>query len=660
MGPNNQIALLERALARERLARKEAEKLLEEKSSELYNSNLKLHDLNQNLNQEIEKRTRKIKELAFLTENNPEPVFIINSSGFARPSNKAGQTLVPTKLNPQLKSELRRIRSFALVALTNNKKQEFMVQHNQNHYSISLVPRTDLSIVIAYAKDITSQIQNLEKLKTAITEAENARMTEQYFIAQISHEIRTPLNGIIGMSNILAEKQRNSTIIKNLQDSAIYLNSLVGKVLDLSKLSSGNFELNKQEFSFLEFQSLIQSSFSNLLSEKDMSLTIELDKQLKSSYYGDYNSIVQISNNLISNAIKYGKNKVFLKLELQEENSDFDSIKIKVIDCGPGIAQEHHESIFERYQRLSNNSSEKGFGIGLHLSLQLAKVLGGQLYIESSNSSGSTFVFEFPLLHPINQQTNQINPQQHLHILDNTTCLIAEDNDINYQYLKYYLDKMGIASTRFKNGTDLLLAMEETTSEPNLVLLDYKMPGLNGIELCRIIRKRYPKLPIVLLTANAIPEQISEAKQAGIDSVIFKPFSPTQLQTELSSLLIQKRTKNIWHVLQELGGSIELAKEIFGNDHSYAEEMVKHIDVEFKNTLETLQQLTKNRKQKPLSSAIHQFITSLAMLTLTDLHQQGETIDAKLQYTNFSDWNLILTWLKELETIQTRLHTLLH
>ncbi len=364
----------------------------------------------------------------------------------------------------------------------------------------TLVPlegRTPLIIGISW--DITN-IQNIEQeLIFARIKAEQSDRLKTAFLANMSHEIRTPLNAIVGFSHLM-------TIADNAEDEKLYSDIILGE------LCRNVYEMHKDR---------VQTGVVLILDNKDTSLIINEDQ----------NRIMQVVTNLITNAIKFTfKGEIRFGFEVREEYIDF-----YVKDTGMGISEEKIKMIFERFVKL--NTFVQGTGLGLAICRVIVEKLGGEITAESKLNEGSTFRFTIPYKAGKKipesgkamkcPESGSTGPRK---VLQRRTVLVAEDVDSNFLLLKTLLGKR-CNLLWAKNGEDAVNQFKE--HQPDLILMDIKMPHMDGLEATRLIRSYSKEVPIVALTAFAFESDKDRAIEAGCDDFLTKPVSQNALEKVL-------------------------------------------------------------------------------------------------------------------------------
>lgn len=380
-----------------------------------------------------------------------------------------------------------------------------------------------------YIKERKKAVQS-DKLKSA-------------FLANMSHEIRTPMNAILGFSQLLegeVSKTDKSFYISTIRENSQSLLRLIEDIIDISKIEAGQVDIKKSEVNLTRMLEEMKGTFIQLLS-KDSGRKVELICENPSPdlvVRTDGDRLRQILTNLLHNALKFterGEIRFGYHIEAPY-------IRFYVSDTGPGIKKEYLNEVFDRFRKLESEESHKihrGAGIGLSISKNLAELLGGKLWVESHWGKGSTFYFTTlyepaePVIHPGAPESPVFNKPQ-----ARRKILVAEDEITNYQFLESMLKGLDFQLMRAKNGKE---AVDLFRNNPglDLVLMDIRMPIMDGLEATRIIRSLDNQIPIIAQTAMAMEGDREKSIQAGCNDYISKP------------IIIQEFLELIWKYLDD-------------------------------------------------------------------------------------------------------------
>lgn len=404
----------------------------------------------------------------------------------------------------------------------------FDVAEGEKSFNVNYVPgynqNSQLTNILVLTFDITELIKAKEK-------AEESDRLKTAFLQNMSHEIRTPLNAISGFSGILnkselsEEKRRSYTSI--IQNSSEQLISIISDILTISSLETKQENISYDKVCVNNIILDLLSIFKQQAHNQNISLYTKQqlsDKQAE--IYTDKTKITQILSNLISNALKF-THEGFIEFgyNLKEHELEF-----YVKDSGIGIKPEFHEEIFERF-RQANKSINKlygGTGLGLSISKGFTDLLGGKIWVQSELEKGSTFYFTIPYK-PVNESDKAISPI--MQSRDFKTVLVAEDEEYNFLYIEEVLIDMDLKLIHAKDGKETVEIFKSNTNI-DLILMDIKMPIMDGHEAAKIIKELKPDFPIIAQSAYALEHEIE--KYSGIfDDYLTKPINEDYLKQKV-------------------------------------------------------------------------------------------------------------------------------
>ncbi len=368
----------------------------------------------------------------------------------------------------------------------------------------------------------------LKEYEEKTAKAEKASRMKSLFLANMSHEIRTPLNAIEGFSRVIAETDSSEERMKYLEiieSNNNRLMSLINEILDLSRVESGEIVIKKAPVDLANLCNSIQQLFKFRCPD---TVALKWSKPTMPVMMNtDENRLTQVLSNLISNALKHTpKGEINYGYELID---DGQNIQFYVQDTGAGIAPEFIGHIFETYAS-QDAQQQKGYGLGLALCRIIVEKMGGHIEVQSKLGEGSKFTFELPFHGSIggmstsNRTTTNVKT---LHLSNRPdeknmkTILVAEDEESNFELVRIVLQKR-YRLLRAHNGIEAVTMNED--EHPDLILMDIRMPEMNGLDATRIIKEVNQSTPVIALSAYAFDENIREAMAAGCDAFLAKPF----------------------------------------------------------------------------------------------------------------------------------------
>ena len=371
--------------------------------------------------------------------------------------------------------------------------------------------------------------KKLKEYEEKALKAEKASQMKSLFLANMSHEIRTPLNAIEGFSRVIAETDSDEERMKYYQiieSNNQRLTSLINEILDLSRVESGEIQIKKEDTDINQMCENIKQLFKFRCPD---SVKLEFKKPLMTATMKtDANRLIQVLSNLISNALKHtSMGSITYGFNIIKEMKE---VEFFVKDTGSGIPPEFIDNIFNTYAS-QDAEQQKGYGLGLALCKIIVEKLGGTIRVESTVNIGSTFTFVLPFEGTVGgysqERTTTTTNVRTIRVsarpdeMNQKTILVAEDEDSNYELVKIVLQKR-YRLIRAHNGIEAVNLNED--EHPDLILMDIRMPEMNGLDATRIIKEVNHDTPVIALSAYAFDDNIREAKMAGCDEFMAKPF----------------------------------------------------------------------------------------------------------------------------------------
>ncbi len=391
-------------------------------------------------------------------------------------------------------------------------------------------------------RDLTWEKENEKEILKAKERAEESDKLKTAFLANMSHEIRTPMNGIIGFSEMFLQPgltdETRREYAKIVIESSQQLLSIVNNILDISRIEAGQVKIETEIVNIPGLIKDLYSFFEPRANDKAIMLVTQPDKTNEAgNIYADKTKLTQILSNLLSNALKFTQTG-HVKLGY---NLEGDNIHFFVRDTGIGIPDELHDKVFERFRQAELELTRQygGAGLGLSISKKLVELMGGRIWLESTEGVGSTFNFTVPYKPVVEASEENINKEEDVEVIiqnEETTILVAEDEELNLLFIKEILKKSNFKILYAMNGLEAIELFQKYP-EVRLVLMDLKMPVVNGFEAAKEIKKMNSRVPIIAQTAFAMPEDREKALMAGFDEYISKPINKTGLLSLIESLL---------------------------------------------------------------------------------------------------------------------------
>lgn len=567
-----ELALLKRKLVREKLARKAAETILEERALELYESNEKLRKLNNELELKVEKRAKQLikneekyrqiienMELGLLEVDNDQIIiraydWFCDMTGYSQEEligKNAAEVLVPNQRHLAVIDQEQRKRKKGQAGVF-----EIQIQHKLGHLiwvMISGCPVYDEEGQVIGSVGIHYEISRQKKLQKALLQAkktaEKAQKAEQLFLAKMSHEIRTPLNAIIGMSHLLNATNPNDEqkeYLKILGDSSNILKLLISDILDFSKIQAGEINIQKSEFNLTELILRLQNAIQSQIEGYAVKVKASIDPRLSTMVIADELMLNQILINLLSNARKFTKEgEIKISVTILNETEDKLDLSFVVSDTGTGFSPEKKELIFQNFKQISNEGQEEinGTGLGLAIIKQLVELQSGRITVDSEVNKGSIFsvflTYEKGGLPK--KKVDRIDQHQISEKFENQRILVVEDNYMNQKYILTLLSKWNL---NFSIAEDGIAAIAITQKEKfDLIFMDISMPRLNGYKATEQIRKASNLnhgTPIIALSASAFVDNKEKAMKMGMTDFLCKPFEPEGLLRIISQYIAKR------------------------------------------------------------------------------------------------------------------------
>ena len=394
-----------------------------------------------------------------------------------------------------------------------------------------------------------AEIEQRQALSDALAAAEDASHAKTAFLSNMSHEIRTPMNAIIGLDSIALEDpqlpEQTREYLEQIGASAEHLLNLINDILDMSRIESGRMTLRNEEFSFAKLLEAINTIFSAQCRDKGLEYECRINSEVDDCYIGDNMKLRQALINILGNAVKFTPEggKVELQVRRKARFEGKTTLEFKISDTGIGISREFLPHLFDTFAQEDDSATNKygSSGLGLAITKSIVEMMNGNIDVDSVKGKGTTFTLTVTLadaarvLSPGNAA--EIHP-------DEMTVLIVDDEPMSCDHAVLVLEKVGIAAEVAHSGAEAIemVKLRHARRDPyNLILVDWQMPEMDGVETARQIRKvTGDESAIIILTAYNWDDILEEATKAGVDSFIAKPLFATHVMEEFSAALQRK------------------------------------------------------------------------------------------------------------------------
>ena len=415
---------------------------------------------------------------------------------------------------------------------------------------IHLIP-ADYGQYLAVFHETTGEHDIREQLADALTQAQNSNRARTEFFSSMSHEIRTPMNGIMGMTNIalknLDDREKTESCLNKIMAASEHLLGLINEVLDMSRIESGKLSLKEENVNLPSLIANLVSFIKPDMDKKNQVLYMKSPVLEHDTVLSDTLHLQKILLNLLSNAVKYTQEGGEIRLMITENPMDADTIGMRfvVADNGIGMSPEFLECIFKPFERAEDSrmSQVTGTGLGLAITKSIVDMMGGSIRVESRKNKGSRFTVDIPLKLPVQPE----QPEQEIPDLTQYSALVVDDDQDACEGICLILQEIGIRARWVLNGPEAVKQAWDAhvmKKDYGMLIVDMKMPGMDGLETARQIRERLgSKTPILLLSAYDWESVKDEAVRIGINGFLTKPIFKNELLGQLAYFFQGSKSK---------------------------------------------------------------------------------------------------------------------
>ncbi|MDR2296129.1 MAG: response regulator [Clostridiales Family XIII bacterium] len=397
-------------------------------------------------------------------------------------------------------------------------------------YIIHFTPMINLDGDIEGAMTLFHDVTDIERAREA---AEAASRAKSEFLSNMSHEMRTPMNAIIGMTSIgkmSGDVERKDYCLNKIEDASTHLLGVINDILDMSKIEAGKFDLSPEAFKFEKMLRRAVNVINFRVEEKRQNFSVDIDKDIPETLIGDDQRLLQVITNLLGNAVKFTPEHgaIRLRARLLEEEADICTLLIEVSDTGIGISARQQARLFNSFEQADSSTSRKfgGTGLGLTISKSIVEMMGGRIWIESELGKGSVFAFTVRAKRGGETRRSLLDPSVRP---DNMRVLAVDDVPEIREYFEALSRRFGIACDLAAGGEEAL-ALIERNGPYDIYFVDFRMPGMDGIELSRRIKASGAgKSVVIMISATEWNEIEADAKRAGVDKFLQKPLFPSAI-----------------------------------------------------------------------------------------------------------------------------------
>ncbi|GHV90131.1 hypothetical protein AGMMS50268_06340 [Spirochaetia bacterium] len=447
----------------------------------------------------------------------------------------------------------------AIAAASAGEAVDFSASAKNRYYEARAMP---VSRTGKETGDVLVLLHDATELLNAKTQAERANVAKSEFLSNMSHEMRTPMNAIIGMTAIgksASALDRKDYCFGKIEDASTHLLGVINDILDMSKIEAGKFELSPGSFNFEKMLKRVVNVINFRREERGQKFTVHIDRDIPRTLIGDDQRLAQVITNLLSNAVKFTpeQGSISLSAYFEKEEDGLCTLRMEVKDTGIGISKEQQTRLFNSFQQAESSTSRKfgGTGLGLVISKRIVEMMGGRIWIESEPGQGSAFIFTVRAARGEARQQSLLNEGVNW---KNIRLLAVDDDPLIQEYFKDLAEQWEVSCAVASSGFEVLDLLEKN-GPYDMYFVDWKMPGMDGIELARRIKEHDKGNSVVIMISASEWTVIEEgAKKAGVNKFLPKPLFPSSISDCINECLG--------------GGSFDKASGAFNTEKSHRPE----------------------------------------------------------------------------------------
>jgi signal transduction histidine kinase/CheY-like chemotaxis protein len=388
------------------------------------------------------------------------------------------------------------------------------------------------------------QFNDITDIQNARVAAERASTVKSEFLSNMSHEMRTPMNAIIGMTAIgksAVDIERKDYCFDKLKDASTYLLGVINDILDMAKIEAGKLELSSASFIFEKMLQQVISVINFKMNERKLKFSVYIDSNIPRVLVGDDQRLAQVITNLLSNAVKFTPEggRVRLEAHLVHDEAGVCTLRLDVTDTGIGISAEQQAKLFTSFQQAESSTSRKfgGTGLGLTISKSIVEMMAGKIWIESELGRGSTFAFTVQMKRGSDERKEVLLPG--VNRMSVRLLVVDDDPDVR-EYFAEIMRAARMACDTAASG-EQALAMIAQNGPYDMYFVDWKMPGMDGIEVVRKIKKGGGRHVVIMISSVEWSVIAGDAKSAGVDKFLPKPLLPSSIVDLINECLGAER-----------------------------------------------------------------------------------------------------------------------